>query len=305
MNKKSLRDSMICPCCGESREIGSSACASCGAKQVGPPLAQPDVLMPKLGPSFAALACGVIVIIAFLMVWIVIENDARVGRVLLVWTLGDGYELTRKLLEADAHLPYYRIFTFNAYRLANTFSIAAIPLSLAGIWLARRALRLIKSDSASFGGVRVARASYCLSISLLVVFSAVSVSSIPRALANRRAKRIAATHALMYELHARGLQRYYKEYGGYPGELDNEHLSKVNADEAPQSDYWGHNFEYRPVVVIASKGSYINFIDYKLISAGPDGRLGTEDDITMINGVIVESQNAPDAAEPNQGPARQ
>ena len=138
---------------------------------------------------------------------------------LLVWTLGDGYELTKKLLEADARLPYYRIFAYDAYILAITFSIVAIPLSLAGIWLARRALRLIKSDSASFGGIKVARASYCLSIGLLVVFSAVSVSSIPRAIARGRAKRLAATHALMYELHSRGLQRYYKEYGNYPGEL--------------------------------------------------------------------------------------
>jgi hypothetical protein len=304
MNKKSFRDSMICPCCGESREISSSECASCGAKQVGPPLAKPDVLLPKLGPSFAALACGAVVIIAFLLYW-ALYNDVRVGRMFLVWTLGDGYELTKKLLEADAKLPYYRIFTFDAYLRAITFSIVAVPLSLGGIWLARRALRLIKFDSASFGGVKIARASYCLSIGLLVVFSAVSVSSIPRWFANRRAKRIAATRALMYELHSRGLQRYYKEYGKYPGELDNEHLSRVNAEEAPLADYWGHNFEYRPVAVIASKGSGINLSDYKLISPGPDGALGTEDDITMINGVIVDSQNDPDAAELNQGRARQ
>jgi hypothetical protein len=292
---------MICPCCGESREISSSECPSCGAKQVGPPLARPDVLMPKLGQSFAALACGVMVIIAFLLIW-ALKEDAKVGRVLLVWTLGDGYELTKKLIEADAHLPYYRIFAFNAYRLAFDFSIAAIPLSLAGVWLARRALRLIKSDSASFGGIRVARASYCLSIGLLIVFSAVSVSSIPRWMANRRAQRIAATRALMYELHARGLQRYYKEYGAYPGELTD--LSRVSASGTPQSDYWEQNFEYKPVGVIASKGSAISLSDYKLVSAGPDGRFGTEDDITMIDGVIVESQDDPDAVEPNQGRAR-
>src|SRR5262245_7776197 len=122
MNKKSLCDSMICPCCGESREISSSECASCGAKQVGPPLARPDVLMPKLGQSFIALACGVVVIIAFLLIW-ALKDDMRVGRVLLVWILGDGFEFTKKLLEGDAHLPYYRIFAYNAYDLAFDFSI--------------------------------------------------------------------------------------------------------------------------------------------------------------------------------------
>src|SRR5215475_12784289 len=301
MNKNSLRDSMTCPCCGESREISSFECSHCGAKQVGPPLARPDVLMPKLGPSFAALVCGVMVIIAFILAWVV-QHDVKVGRVLLVWTLGDGYELTKKLLEADAKLPYYRIFAFDAYRLANIFSIGAIPLSLAGIFLARRALRLIRADSASFGGIRVARASYCLSIGLLVVFSAASVSSIPRMIATGRAKRVAATRALMYELHAQGLQRYYKEYGRYPGELTD--LSRVSANGTPQSDYWEQNFEYKPVGVIASKGSAISLSDYKLVSAGPDGRFGTEDDITMIDGVIVESQGDPDAPEPNQGRAR-
>lgn len=293
---------MICPCCGGNREINSSECASCGAKQVGPPLARPDVLLPKLGPSFSALTCGVVAIIAFLMAWIFID-DAKVGRVLLVWALGDGYELTKTLLEADAHLPYYRIFTFDAYNRAVDFSIAAIPLSIAGIWLARRALRLIKSDSASFGGLRVARASYCLSVGLLIVFSAVSVAWIPRAIARGRAKRMAATRALMYGLHAQGLQRYYKEYGVYPGELAD--LSRVNASGSPQSDYWENNFEYKPVGVIASKGSAISLSNYKLVSAGADGRFGTEDDITMVDGAIVESQNDPDLAEPSQGQARQ
>jgi hypothetical protein len=45
--------------------------------------------------------------------------------------------------------------------------------------------------------------------------------------------------------------------------------------------------------------------NYKLLSAGPDGRFGTEDDITMIDGVIVETQNEPGSDEPAQGRARQ
>jgi hypothetical protein len=254
--------------------------------------------MPKLGPSFAALSCSLLVMIVFFLSWILV-NDAKVGRAMMVWTLGDGYEFTRELLKADANLPYYRIFTFDAYRLANVFSIGAIPLSLVGIWLARRAARLIKSDSSSFGGIKVARTSYCLSVGLLMVFAAVSVSSIPRMIATGRAKRAAATRALMYELHAQGLQRYYKEYGAYPGELND--LSRVNASGAPQSDYWERKFEYKPVVVIAANGLAAPYSNYALVSVGPDGVMGTKDDITMIDGVIVESQNDPDAADSNPG----
>jgi hypothetical protein len=252
--------------------------------------------MPKLGPSFAALSCSLLVMIVFFLSWILV-NDAKVGRAMMVWTLGDGYEFTRELLKADANLPYYRIFTFDAYRLANVFSIGAIPLSLVGIWLARRAARLIKSDSSSFGGIKVARTSYCLSVGLLMVFAAVSVSSIPRMIATGRAKRAAATRALMYELHAQGLQRYYKEYGAYPGELND--LTRVNASGAPQSDYWERKFEYKPVVVIAANGLAAPYSNYALVSVGPDGVMGTKDDITMIDGVIVESQNDPDAADSN------
>jgi len=304
MNKKSLRDSMICPCCGESREISSSECASCGAKQVGPPLAPPDVLMPKLGPSFSALACNIVVLIAFLLAWIFI-NDQKVGRALLVWTFGDGYELTKSLLKADQNLPYYRIFTYDAYRLAFYFSLGAIPLSLAGIWLARRATRLIRSDSAGFGGSRIARTSYGLSISLLIVFSAVTVSWVPRYIAKLRAQRAAATRALMYKLHAQALQKYYKEYGQYPRELSD--LSFVNAEEAPQSDYWEHSFEYNPISVVASKGTGASWTNYTLRSAGPDGKYGTEDDIIMVDGVIVDSHDEPDSVveSPAQKRARQ
>ncbi|MCG3160241.1 MAG: hypothetical protein JMDDDDMK_01310 [Acidobacteria bacterium] len=285
---------MICPCCGHSREISSPECAACGAKQVGPPLAPPDVLMPKLGPSFAALACGAVIIIAFLITWVFI-GDAKVGRALMVSVLGDSLELTKEMVRVDSKLPYYRIFTFDAYRLAFYFSAGAIPISLLGIWLGRRAVRLIKSDSAGFGGIRIARVSYALAACLLIVFSAVAIASIPRAIERGRARRAAATRALMYELHVQALQKYHKEYGAYPHELAD--LSRVNASGAPQSDYWEHNFDYRPIGVIASKGSAISLSNYTLVSAGPDGEFGTKDDITMVDGVIVDSQNENNSIE--------
>jgi hypothetical protein len=252
----------------------------------------------------AALSCGVVVIIAYLLFWI-FKEDAKVGRVFLVWIFGDGLKLTHDLLAVDSHLPYYRIFAYDAYRLAFVFSIGAIPVSALGIWLARRAARLIQSDSTRFGGLRIAKASYALSFVLLSVFSVVTVMSIPRAIERGRLKRMAATRALMYELHARALQKYHKEYGAYPHELTD--LSRVGAEGAPQSDYWEHNFEYKPVSVVASKGSAAPFSNYKLVSAGPDGRFGTKDDITMVDGIIVDSENDQDTIEgfPIQKGARQ
>jgi hypothetical protein len=250
--------------------------------------------MPKLGPSFGGLACGLLVVFAFLAVW-VFGNDMRVGRVFLVWAVGDGTEFTRSLLQVDPKLPYYRIFSYDAYRLAFIFSIGAIPISILGMWLARRAARLIRFDSSLFGGMKIARASFAFSTSLLVIFGAVTISTIPGALERGRAKREAATRALMYELHAQALQKYYREYGTYPQELAD--LSRVNADSAPQADYWKQNFAYQPVGVIASRGSAISLSNYKLVSAGRDGKFGTKDDITMVDGLIVDSQNETDALD--------
>lgn len=282
---------MICPCCGRIREISATECASCGARQVGDPLAPPDILMPKLGPAFAAFFCAISAIVVFLLTWIFI-NDMKVGRALLVSALGSSTKFTQSLLQIDGNLPYYRIYSYDAYRLAFLFSFGLIPFSIGGIWLARRATRLAKIDPARFGGLSLAKVSLATSIGLLVIFSAVMVTAIPGAIERGRAQRMAATRALMYELHQQALQRYYKEYGSYPQDLFD--LSRVSADSAPQADYWQHSFSYIPTGVIASKGSAVSFSNYKLVSAGPDGKFGTEDDITMVDGVIVNGSSDSD-----------
>ncbi len=282
---------MICPCCGLNREISAVECNSCGARQVGEPLSPPDILRPQLHLAITAVACVIVVIAAFLALWI-FGNDMKVGRVLVVYALGDGTKLTQSLLEADPKLPYYRIFAYDAYRSAFILSFGLIPLSFFAVWIARRASRLARSNPSQFGGLNLAKLSLALSAGLLVIFSTVAITSIPDVIERGRARRMAATRAMMYELHQQALQKYYKEYGSYPQDLTD--LSRVNADSAPQTDYWQRSFIYLPVGVIASRGSAISFSNYKLVSPGPDGKPGTEDDITMVDGVIVNSQSEGD-----------
>lgn len=284
---------MICPCCGQQREIKVRECASCGARQVGEPMAKPDILLPRLGMSIGALTCVGLAVAAFLALWI-FGNDAKVGRVLLVWMLGDGTRLTQSLLQADPKLPLYRIFNYDAYKSAFVISAAALPLSLLGMGLARRARRAIQLEPARYGGRKMAQASFALGAFLFMVFSAVDLSSIPGVIERGRARRLAATRAKMYELHAQALQKYYQEYGMYPQEMTD--LSRINAEAAPQTDYWENTFAYAPIPAdeIASRGLAISFSGYKLVSAGPDGVFGTADDVTMVDGVIVESKPDPD-----------
>ncbi|RMF41987.1 MAG: type II secretion system protein GspG [Planctomycetota bacterium] len=75
------------------------------------------------------------------------------------------------------------------------------------------------------------------------------------------------------------LEQYRLEVGSYPNKLEDLHTQPSDlADpsrwlqllkEPPKPDPWGHPYEY------INNGS-----DYELRSVGPDGKSGTEDDIT-------------------------
>ncbi len=281
---------MICPCCGHAGETGLVVCATCGARRVGPPLAPPDVRLPRLGPSFVAITIPLLVIASFLVIWL-LGNDMKVLRTLIVWAIGDGTMVTRDWLRIDPHLPNYRVFRYDGFRLAFYLSAGLIPLSLFGVWLAQRALRLVKSNEKAYGGRRLSRLSWALSLVLSISFTLALLAAIPGALERGREKRVAATGAQMYALQET-MQQYYREYGTYPQELSD--LNRFSRGPLPQTDYWERGFSYAPVSVIASKGHAIGWSNYRLVSAGPDGQFGNEDDLTMIDGVIISAPTDPD-----------
>lgn len=254
----------------------------------------------------AALLCGAVILIAFLAFWL-FGHNVKVGRSLVAFglseipnlqariaaELGQQQDFLSRMLGQDPKLLIYRIFWYDAYKAAIVISFGAIPLSMLGIWLARRGKRLALASPQAYGGLRMARASYALTVALFVIFSAVAVSAIPNAIERGRARRIAATHAQMYGMHVQALQKYHREYGAYPGTVYTNYpgevsdLLKVNVDGLPRTDLWGNNFDYKPDAEIASNGAFNSFTNYKLVSAGPDGKFNTPDDIIMIDGVIV------------------
>jgi hypothetical protein len=274
-----------CPCCGQKIADAAAVCRSCGAERVAEPLAKPDNILPGQGASFAALAIPLLVITSFLVIWL-FTNDMKVIRVAMVSLFGESLKSTRELLQLDPKLPFYRIFSFDAYRLSFYLSAVLLPLSLAGIWMARRARRLIQHNPAKFGGLRVANVSLTLSVLLTVVLSASVISSIPRLIETRQARQIAATRAGFYELQ-RHLLQYREKYGYYPTELSD--LQKLPGVSLNQTDYWEKQIIYVPNAVVASTESASGFSNYQLVSAGPDGIVGNTDDIVLQDGVIVSS----------------
>jgi hypothetical protein len=289
---------MTCPCCGGPCPIGDAQC-SCGARSVGEPLSAPDRTLPHLGASFTAFGCAALVIVGFLLAWL-LNNDMKVGRALLVTLLGSNTKLARDLLAVDPHLPLYRIFSYDALRLAFLLAALLIPFSCLGTWLSLRAARLARTMPEKFGGLRIAQISLVLSLVLGIAFSVAAIGSIPQAIERRREKQAAGTRALMYRLHYEALERYHREKGTYPPELSD--LVLVTDQSLPQLDNWEHAFTYAPGSVIASKAGAVGFSTYKLVSAGPDGQFGTDDDIVMVDGVVVTGAIEPLENDLQSGP---
>jgi hypothetical protein len=273
-----LAISLICPCCGQKTVSDQKSCAVCHAQRV-------DTLLPGLGNSITALCLVIGIVIIFLMAWI-FGNDMKVGRVLLVEAFGDSLKVTRAMLRLDPMLPYYRIFSFDAYRLAFYLSAVTLPLSILAIWLSQRARRLIRNSPAQFGGIRLATASLALSLLLTIAFSTALITSIPRAIERGREKHAAATRASLLQL-GRILRNYNDEFGRYPDNL--EELQTFTKESLPQMDYWEKQLIYAPGALVASRETASGFSDYRMISAGPDGIIGTPDDIVMQDGVIVSA----------------
>jgi hypothetical protein len=285
IHKHSLQSNHIpCPCCGKGREAAATECLACGARQIGAPLASPEILMPKLGLPMAAFGLVCLVVIGFLAFWL-FGSNMKVGRVLLVWAMGDSFTFTEDLLRNDPKLPYYRIFAWDAWRYAFFLSAGIIPLLLVALRLAQRAVKLAKQRPAEFGGLKLARVSFVLAALLFVSFSAAGLSGIPAAIQRGRARHAAATRAMMYE-QAQAYQQYYREYGTYPREASD--LARVKLKAVSLNDYWENQFQYTPFGTVARSNASGAFSNYTLTSAGPDGEFGTSDDIVMVDGMIVD-----------------
>jgi hypothetical protein len=247
---------MLCPCCGGEMPLGASSC-SCGARIVGDPLPESPFKVARLGPVMTAVATT-----------IVIAASCRIS----LW-----------------------------------LALGALPAA----WLAWRALKLAKADPERYGGYRVARATLAIILVVGCSLGTCEISRIPRYLDNRRAVKTAATQAVI--LHVAGvLEDYKQKNGSLPA--NKEALMKIIGDAMPV-DYWQQPILYRsydesaavfgdiPRIEGAGAGSGgnsemdgdspvgddspgIEFHSFELRSPGPDGILGTADDIVMLDGVF-------------------
>lgn len=186
--------------------------------------------------------------------------------------------------------------------LVVTVSLVATKwLAFAGIlvmWSSWRAVKLAKRDREWYGGYKTAVATLSVTIAASAVLAAYGIAHIPQAFENYRLRQVAATQAAMYHV-ANQLEEYRRtvSHGAYPSTT--QEFKKAIGESLP-ADYWEHSIKYQtyiaPVADRSIQTASLSASNFELRSAGPDGIVGTDDDIIMRDGIFFtnsEIKNQP------------
>jgi hypothetical protein len=153
------------------------------------------------------------------------------------------------------------------------------------MWSAWRAMRLAKVDAEWYGGYKTAAATLSLTIAGSLALAAYGIAHIPQAFENYHLSQVAATEASMR--HVAALLEDYKlkvSRGSYPSSQD---YKKVIGESLPE-DYWESSIKYQPRTdpIADREIQTLPNSGFELRSAGPDGVVGTDDDIIMRDGIF-------------------
>jgi len=242
-----------CPSCGRRVAREATACA-CGARWVALEPPEPECPLPRVGLPIAALS---MIGLTVLVEGVILAHEVYVSP--LVWTEAVGAMLASL---ARFFVPVIGVAAFLAYR---------------GRQRARRAPE-------RYGGERLARVGLVAAMLLLTAHAGVLLTRIPRMIENVRIRREAATRANLYRL-AGALEAYKQQYGTYPRRLID--LQEMDPTLKPVVDAWGREFVYSAISGDVAAAAPMPFQRYQLISKGPDGILGTADDIVLRDDVLL------------------
>jgi hypothetical protein len=177
--------------------------------------------------------------------------------------------------------------------MALIFSPWLAFLAVLAIGLSRRAWRLAKLDPAEYGGYRTAAGTLILSLIGLIALSCYAIIRIPDYIEKREIRLQAAERARGLHV-ASLLEQYRAENDAYPRDL--EPIKKLDGGSLPP-EFWTKLIVYKGVLgQVAAKGSApAQYVSFELRLAGPDGVVGTEDDIVMRDGIFYSN---PDPLKP-------
>ncbi|HLG16923.1 MAG TPA: hypothetical protein VJH03_20825 [Blastocatellia bacterium] len=155
------------------------------------------------------------------------------------------------------------------------------------IWSAWRAMKLARREPEWYGGYRSAAAVLVVALVSGAAASGFAIARISEVIENREAQQKAATVADIYHVYV-SLEEYKGRHdGSYPS--DAQTLKRATGESLPADD-WGRAVRYTSYTeAIAGRTPEMlaAFRNFELRSAGPDGEMGTEDDLVMVDGILV------------------
>src|SRR5829696_5937358 len=279
----------MCPCCGEG--FGGEpeeACASCGARRVGPPLAKPERVLPSYGHALAVCAAGLVLLAATL--------GATVGSLL---------QFEEPALDAKTLL---RAAETAAWRLKWTALPGGVVLIVLCGWLYAR----MRREPSRFVGHAHARAGLATVATVTLALFVLIGVTVPERLRMRELGKRAAENAVLYETD-QALARYRKRFGTYPAALTDlrrledpdgsiarllaviapgeykpeTDLASLNAGRTAKSRR-GRRVSTLPASAADTTDAGIALTNYGLTLPGRDRVLGTDDDLHIRDGRIHE-----------------
>jgi len=289
----------VCPCCGFKFEGDlNGGCASCGARAVGPPLSKPVSELPSFGRSLFVGVVGGLLLITFLVGTIIALFETKPVS-LRFWSLMGAAETA-------------------AWRL----KWIALPLSFIALWASRLICKSIRHNPKRFMALRLAQGGLASTALVAVMMVAFIVITIPARLRQRQLASDASIYAQGYTIQ-RALLEYRSSYGSLPTTLDD---LRILPDKDGSIAVALNNMDpsaYNPGADMAAlpkkktrslRGTALrnaslrsmddepdgnlSFTKYELRLPGPDKKLGTEDDWTMRDGLIVKPVEAEEQAQP-------
>ena len=187
---------LICPSCGSTVKGDLClGCPSCGARAVGPPLARAEHELPSFGRASFACASGIAMFATFIgvLVSVLIERKPAQFGLPIFLTVGE----------------------VAAWRV----KWAAIPISVAVLWIGARIVRSIRQNPSRFIGLRAARFGLTAAAMITLLVATLIGITIPERLRQRRDSLEAAVHARGYALH-RAFLEYRELHGTFPTDPD-------------------------------------------------------------------------------------
>jgi hypothetical protein len=298
----------VCPCCGFKFEgdLQKDGCASCGARAVGPALSRPARELPTYGRALLVGVMGGVMLITFLVATIIaIFERAPVS--LRFWSIMGAAETA-------------------AWRL----KWIAIPATIIALWAGALICRSIRRSPTRFLWSRVAHGGLWTAITVSVLIAVLIGITVPDRLRQVELRQEAAIYAQGYTIQ-RALLDYRTRYGTLPSTLD-ELRRLPDADHSIASALVGIEARaYSPGADLAalpkkksrtprgggalrnaslrstddaSEGG-LSFTKYEMRLPGPDNKLGTDDDWTMRDGVIIKPVKAEEQTEATPAARRQ